>query len=216
MSIKIEIFSKLYFFIKTIYNVVIIKIGGKIIMKKFLIGLLVVVALIAVFCIGQYNGLVSRSENVDSKYADLDTMLQRRADLIPNLVSTVKGYTSHEDAIIDKITTARENLNKAKTVEEKSEANDQLSSALNSLMVVVENYPDLKASENFINLQDELAGTENRIAVARKDYNDSVKSYNTSIKKFPGSIFAGMFGFDSKAYFEAEESSKSVPNVSFE
>lgn len=135
-------------------------------------------------------------------------MLQRRADLIPNLVNTVKGYTSHEDAIIDKITTARENLNKAKTVEEKSEANDELSSALNSLMVVVENYPDLKASENFINLQDELAGTENRIAVARKDYNDAVKSYNTSIKKFPGSIFAGMFAFDSKTYFELPQATE--------
>lgn len=185
-------------------------------MKKFLIGLIVVIVLIALFCIGQYNGLVTRSENVDSKYADLDTMLQRRADLIPNLVSTVKGYMQHEDDIIEKVTTARQNLLKANNVEEKQKANDELTSSLNALMVVVENYPDLKASENFINLQDELAGTENRIAVARKDYNDAVKSYNTSIKKFPGSIFANMFGFDAKPYFEAEESSKAVPNVSFE
>ena len=184
-------------------------------MKKFLVGLVAVIAVIALFCIGQYNGLVTRSENVDSKYADLDTMLQRRADLIPNLVNTVKGYTSHEDEIIDKITTARANLNKAKTIEEKQEANDELTASLNSLMVVVENYPDLKASENFINLQDELAGTENRIAVARKDYNDAVKSYNTSIKKFPGSIFAGMFGFDQRAYFEATETGKEVPSVNF-
>ena len=184
-------------------------------MKKFLIILVVVIALIALFCIGQYNGLVTKSENVDSKLHDLDVQLQRRSDLIPNLVSTVKGYTSHEDDIIDKVTTARANLNKAKTVEEKSEANEALSASLSSLMVVVENYPDLKASENFINLQDELAGTENRIAVARKDYNDSVKTYNTSIKKFPGSLFAGMFGFDAKAYFEASESSKEVPSVEF-
>jgi len=184
-------------------------------MKKTLTIILVIIVLIALFLMGNYNGMVSKQENVDSKYADLDTMLQRRADLIPNLVSTVKGYMQHEDAIIEKVTTARQNLLKANSVEEKQQANDELTSSLNALMVVVENYPDLKASENFINLQDELAGTENRIAVARKDYNDAVKSYNTAIKKFPGNIFAGMFGFESKPYFEAEESSKAVPTVDF-
>ena len=184
-------------------------------MKKFLIVIIIAIALIAMMCISQYNELVTKSENVDATLGDLDTMLQRRADLIPNLVNTVKGYMSHEDEIINKITTARENLNKAKTIEEKSEANDELTASLNSLMVVVENYPDLKSSQNFINLQDELSGTENRIAVARKDYNDSVKSYNTAIKKFPGSVFAKMFGFDEKTYFEAQESSKEVPTVDF-
>lgn len=185
-------------------------------MKKGLTIALVVIALIALFCIGQYNGMVTKSENVDAKYGDLDAALQRRADLIPNLVNTVKGYMQHEDAVIEKVTTARENLNKAKTIDEKQEANEQLTASLNSLMVVVENYPDLKASENFLSLQDELAGTENRITTARRDYNDVVKSYNTSIKKFPGSIFAGMFGFESKPYFEADEKSKEVPSVSFE
>lgn len=143
-------------------------------------------------------------------------MLQRRADLIPNLVNTVKGYTSHESEIIDKITTARENLLNANTLEDTQKANDELSTAINALMVVVENYPDLKASENFINLQDELAGTENRIAVARKDYNDAVNQYNMSIKVFPTNILAGMFGFTEEKYFEASEESMRVPSVSFE
>ena len=184
-------------------------------MKKALIIIGVIVVLIVLFCVGQYNGMVTKSEQVDTKYADLDAQLQRRADLIPNLVNTVKGYAAHEDEAINKVTTARENYNKAKTIEEKSAANEEISSALNSLMVVVENYPDLKASANFISLQDELAGTENRIAVARKDYNDVVKTYNTAIKKFPGTIFAGMFGFEQKPYFEATEKGKEVPSVDF-
>jgi len=184
-------------------------------MKKALIIIVAIIAVIALFCIGQYNGMVTKNETVDSKLGDLDTQLQRRSDLIPNLVNTVKGYTSHEDEVIDKITEARTKLTGAKTVEEKSAANDELTSALNSLMVVVENYPDLKASANFTQLQDELAGTENRIAVARKDYNDSVKSYNTAIKKFPGSMFAGMFGFEARPYFEASETAKEVPTVDF-
>lgn len=185
-------------------------------MKKALIIIVAIIAIIAIFCIGQYNGMVTKQENVDSKYGDLDTMLQRRADLIPNLVNTVKGYASHEDEVINKITEARTKLTGAKTVEEKSAANDELTASLNALMVVVENYPDLKSSENFIQLQDELAGTENRIAVARKDYNDAVKSYNTAIKKFPGSMFAGMFGFESRPYFEATETAKEVPTVNFD
>ena len=166
--------------------------------------------------ISGYNGMVSKQENVESTLADLDVMLQRRADLIPNLVSTVKGYASHETEIIDKVTDARTKLLNASSIDEKSNANNELTSSLNALMVVVENYPDLKSSENFIQLSDELAGTENRIAVARKDYNNAVKNFNTTIKKFPNNLLAGMFGFEKAVYFEADESSTEVPNVSFE
>ena len=188
-------------------------------MKKTNIGLIVIIAIIviiAVMLISGYNGLVGKKETVDNAYANLDVMLQRRADLIPNLVNTVKGYTSHENEVIDKITEARSKLVNASSVEEKSNANDELTNSLNALMVVVENYPDLKSSQNYIQLSDELAGTENRIAVSRKDYNDAVRSFNTSIKRFPNNILAGMFGFEQEAYFEASESSKEVPSVNFE
>ena len=188
-------------------------------MKKSSIGTIAIIAIIviiAIMAIAGYNGMVSKKEAVDSALSDLDVMLQRRADLIPNLVSTVKGYTNHENEVIDKITEARAKLTSANSVEEKSKANNELSSSLNALMVVVENYPDLKSSENFKQLSDELAGTENRIAVARKDYNNSVKTLNTTIKKFPNNIIARMFGFEKAEYFEADESSSEVPNVNFE
>ena len=188
-------------------------------MKKSNMGLIIVIAivvLIGIIIMSSYNGIVSLSEDVDSKYATIDTYLQRRADLIPNLVSTVKGYTSHETEIINKVTEARTKLVNASSVEEKSNANDELTNSLNALMVVVENYPDLKSSQNFIQLSDELSGTENRIAVARKDYNNAVKTLNTTIKKFPNNLLARMFGFEQSVYFEANESSTEVPNVSFE
>ncbi len=188
-------------------------------MKKTNIGLIVIIAIIAIIAImliSGYNGLVGKKETVESSLSNLDVMLQRRADLIPNLVNTVKGYTSHENEVIDKITEARTKLVNASSVEEKSSANDELTNSLNALMVVVENYPDLKSSQNYIQLSDELAGTENRIAVSRKDYNDAVKNFNTSIKRFPNNILAGMFGFEQETYFEASESSKEVPSVSFE
>ena len=181
-----------------------------------LIGFIAIVILIVIAMVGTYNKLVSLQENVESKYADLDVMLQRRADLIPNLVNTVKGFTNHEDEIIQKVTDARAKLVGANGVEETAKANSDLSKSLNALMVVVENYPDLKSSANFTQLSDELAGTENRIAVARKDYNDAVKSLNTAIKRFPNNILAGMFGIEKAKYFEAEEGSTEVPNVSFE
>ena len=187
-------------------------------MKKssmIIIGVVVFVLIIGGMLVSGYNGLVSKSELVDTSLANLDVMLQRRADLIPNLVNTVKGYTSHETEIIDKITQARANLTNANTVGEKSKANDELTSSLNALMVVVENYPDLKASQNFIQLSDELAGTENRIAVARKDYNDTVKDYNLAVKRFPNNLLAGMFGFEQVEYFAADETSKEVPVVEF-
>ena len=187
-------------------------------MKKstmILLGVVAVIVIIISMLGGSYNSLVEKSEKVDKQLANVDVQLERRADLIPNLVSTVKGYTSHETEIIDKITSARENLLKANTVTEKSNANDELTSALNALMVVVENYPDLKSNQNFIQLSDELAGTENRIATSRRDYNDAVTSYNTSIKKFPTNILAGMFGFNKKDYFEVSEGKTDVPKVEF-
>lgn len=187
-------------------------------MKKGNLGLIILVILVilAFLFISGYNGLITKQENVESKYSNLDVMLQRRADLIPNLVNTVKGYTEHENEVIEKITAARAKLVNAKEIDEKSEANQELSTSLNALMLVVENYPDLKSSQNFIQLSDELAGTENRIAVARKDYNDAVKLLNTSIKKFPNNILAGMFGIEQAEYFQASEGSAEVPSVSFE
>lgn len=187
-------------------------------MKKSSIVLLVIVGIIAIFAIsmiGSYNGLVSEKESITQKYSDLDTTLQRRADLIPNLVNTVKGFTQHENEVIDKVTTAREKLAGANSFEEKEQANNELSKSLQSLMVVVENYPDLKSSENFLNLQREIAGTENRIAIARRDYNSAVNAYNSSIKKFPTSIIAGIFGFNEEKYFEADEKAQEVPSVNF-
>lgn len=187
-------------------------------MKKSSNVLFIVIGIIVILAISMiisYNGLVSKKEAISNKYADLDTTLQRRADLIPNLVSTVKGFTDHENEVIDKVTKARENLAGANSIEEKQKANDELSDSLKSLMVVVENYPDLKSSENFLNLQTELSGTENRIAIARRDYNNAVNAYNSSIKKFPGNIMANMFGFSEEKYFEANEKAQEVPSVNF-
>lgn len=188
-------------------------------MKKGLIvgGVIVgiIVILIMMFA-GTYNGLVSMEEEVDGKLADISVQLERRADLVPNLVSTVKGYAAHESEVIDSITSSREKLLNADDADEMAEANQDLTNAINNLLVIVENYPDLKANTNFIQLQDELAGTENRISVARNDYNEAVKTYNKNIKSFPKNILAGMFGFEEKDYFEARESSNEVPEVSFE
>lgn len=180
-----------------------------------LIAIIGIVAILGLSAVGTYNGLVTSREAVTTEAANIDTYLQRRADLIPNLVNTVKGFTNHENEIIDKITSARENLLKANTTEEKLAANNELTKDLNALMVIVENYPDIKSSENFIALQDELSGTENRIATARKDYNEAAKSYNTKLQSFPTNIIAGMFNFEKVDYFEADESSKDVPVIDF-
>lgn len=186
--------------------------------KNYIIFGIVIVIILAIilFFVGKYNNLVTLEEGVDNKYADIDVQLERRADLIPNLVNTVKGYMQHEDDIIEQVTTARENLVNASTVEDKASASEELTKALNNLYVIVENYPDLKSNTNFINLQDELAGTENRIAVARKDYNDAVKEYNNLVKTFPNNLTASLFNFKEKSYFEVNNSDKEVPNVSFE
>ena len=184
-------------------------------MKKWIILIIIAVAA-GLGLMSSYNGLVKAETEIDSVWANVESSYQRRADLIPNLVNTVKGYTDHETKAIEQVTEARTKYLNSASTDEKIEANNEISKALSNLLVVVENYPDLKASTNFTQLSDELSGTENRIAVARRDYNDAVKTYNLSIKQFPNSILAGMFGFDTATYFEASESSKDVPNVSFE
>ena len=188
-------------------------------MSKKWVPLLVIggiVLIIVLFVVTRYNSLVSSSETVDNKWAQVENQLQRRAELIPNLVSTVKGAAAHEKEIIDSVTTARAKLAGAKSPAEAGPANAELTSALNRLMVVVENYPQIKANENFRALQDELAGTENRIATERMRYNDAVKDCNASIKRFPNSMFAGMFGFSGRDYFQADAGAKNAPTVKFD
>ena len=188
-------------------------------MNKKFIGLGVVVLLVVIvlgFFFSCYNEIVTKKENVEAKFSDIDTQLQRRADLIPNLVSSVKGIMSHEQSVIDSVTEARTKLVEAKDVSSKAEANDELTKALNNFIVVVEAYPDLKTNTNFTNLMDELSGTENRISVARIDYNNAVKEYNSYIKKMPNSIVAGIFNFDEQEYFKAAEGADEVPQVNFD
>ncbi|MPL67860.1 Protein LemA [bioreactor metagenome] len=175
----------------------------------------VIVAIVVVMGISGYNSLVSMNENVNGKWSQIENQLQRRADLIPNLVSTVKGYAAHEQQAIQAVAEARTKLGGAQGPAAKAQADADLNSALSRLLVVVENYPNLKADANFRALMDELAGTENRIAVARKDYNDAVQIYNTKIRSFPTTIYAGMLGFGDKEYFRAAEGAQQVPNVKF-
>ena len=175
-----------------------------------------IVAVLAIWLIGMFNGMVRVNEEVDNKWANVETSLQRRADLIPNLVSTVKGYASHEERVFQEVSDARTKLAGASTPAEAAAANDAVSAGLGRLLAISEAYPELKANTNFIQLQDELAGTENRIATARKDYNDQVRDFNKSIKTFPQNIFAGMFGFSERDYFEAAEGSDKTPEVNFD
>lgn len=184
-------------------------------MKKTWLIVVAVVAALAIWLVSGYNGLVQLDETTNNQLAQVQTQLQRRSDLIPNLVSTVKGYASHEQAAIQAVSDARAKLGGAQTVEDMSKADGELSNALSRLLMITENYPDLKADQNFRALQDELAGTENRIAVARKDYNGAVRAYNSKIRTFPTSIYAGMFGFDQKAYFQADDNAQTAPKVSF-
>jgi LemA protein len=192
-------------------------------MSKGLIAVLVIVAivpLIGLVVFGQYigvkNTLVTKNEAVKAAWSQVDIVLQRRADLIPNLVETVKGFAQQEQTVFGDIAKARSALLSAGTPSEKIAANQQLDGALGRLLVVVENYPQLRSNENFLRLQDELAGTENRIAVERKKYNDTLQDYNTYVQQFPSSVFAGWAGFKANdAYFAASEASRQTPKVNF-
>src|SRR6195256_2239922 len=188
-------------------------------MTKALIAIAVLV-IIVLIVFGQYvtvkNTLVSKNEAVKAAWSQVDIVLQRRADLIPNLVETVKGYAQQEQTVFGDIAKARSALMGAGTPSEKIAANGQLDGALGRLLLIVENYPQLKSNENFLRLQDELAGTENRIAVERKRYNDTLQAYNTFVGLFPNSIFAGWAGFQrNNAYFTATEASREAPKVQF-
>jgi len=188
-------------------------------MNKGLI-VIIVLALIALMVFGQYvsvrNTLVTKNEAVKSAWSQVDVVLQRRADLIPNLVETVKGYAQQEQTVFGDVAKARSALLSAGTPQDKIAANRQLDGALGRLLAIVENYPQLKSNENFLRLQDELAGTENRIAVERKRYNDTLQDYNTYVQQFPNNIFARWAGFKpNQAYFAATEESRQVPKVDF-
>src|SRR6202046_5393862 len=187
---------------------------------KVVAAVLGIIALIAAIIVVPYisarNEMVTLNETVKSNWAQVDVVLQRRADLIPNLVETVKGFAAHEETVFGDIAKARSALMGAQTPQDKIAANGQLDGALSRLLLIVENYPQLKSNENFLRLQDELAGTENRIAVERKRYNDSIQAYNTYIGQFPNNIYAGWAGFKrNDAYFQASEASREAPKVQF-
>jgi LemA protein len=167
------------------------------------------------YIVGTYNSLVKKDEGVKAAWAQVENQLQRRMDLIPNYVETVKGYARHEREVFIEVTEARAKVAGSVTPSQQIEANTELSAALSRLLLVVERYPDLKANQNFIRLQDELAGTENRIAVERMRYNETVRDYNVYIRRFPNNILAGIFGFGRATLFEAPEEAKEPPKVQF-
>lgn len=176
------------------------------------IGILVVIAIIFG---GTYNKLATLDESVDAAWAQVENVLKRRADLIPNLVNTVKGYASHEEQVLLGVTEARSRFQQASSPQEFAQADEQLRVALTNLYAVAESYPDLKANQNFTELQTELAGTENRIATERMRYNDVVREYNTSIRRFPTNMIAGIFNFEKREYFEINQQDAEVPEVNF-
>lgn len=185
---------------------------------------LAVIVVIVLWGISGYNGLVSMDEQVSNSWSNVETQYQRRADLIPNLVNTVKGYATHEKTTLENVVKARSEATSVKVdptnltpekMAQYQKAQGNVSAALGRLLMVAENYPQLKANENFLELQSQLEGTENRITVARKDFNDTAKLYNTSIRRFPKNILAGLFGFEKKSYFEAEEGAEKAPEVKF-
>lgn len=195
--------------------------------KTVTIVLVVILAAIVLFCgagCSKYNSLTRSLQEVESSWSNVETQYQRRADLIPNLEATVKGYAQHESSTFEAVTEARakvgsmsinvDDLNE-QTLEKFQQAQNQLSGALKSLLAVSEAYPELKANENFMRFQDELAGTENRIQVARRDYNEVVRNYNTQMSLFPTNIFAGFFGFQKKPYFQSAAGAEQAPKVSF-
>ena len=192
--------------------------------KTTTIIIIAIIAAIAIWTVWGYNDLASMDENVSSQWANVETQYQRRADLIPNLVNTVKGYAAHEQETLKGVVEARSKatqikLDASELTPEKlaqfQQAQGELTTALNKLLAIREAYPDLKANQNFLELQAQLEGTENRINVARKNFNDAAKDYNTAIRRFPKNILAGMFGFDKRAYFEAQEGAEVAPKVEF-
>lgn len=195
-------------------------------MKKLSIPVIIiaVVAVIAIMCVSAYNSLVSSEESVDTAWSQVENVYQRRADLIPNLVNTVKGYAAHEKETLEGVVSARAKATQMtidptnltpEAIEKFQAAQGELGSALGKLLAITENYPDLKANENFKELQAQLEGTENRIAVERKKFNETAQVYNTSIRKFPRSIVASMFGFERKPYFKSQEGAEQAPTVQF-
>ena len=192
--------------------------------NKGLIITIVVIVLVALWGISSYNGLVGMDENVSNKWANVETQYQRRSDLIPNLVNTVKGYAKHESQTLEAVMAARSQATQVKIdpsnctpqqLAAYQKAQGDVTTALGKLLAITENYPDLKANQNFLELQSQLEGTENRINVARKDFNDSAKKYNTSLRRFPRNIIASMFGFEKRNYFEAEDGAEKAPKVDF-
>lgn len=179
------------------------------------VGVLVLIILFS--AIGSYNSMIKLSENIETQKAQIENNIQRRADLIPNIVNSVKGYMTHEQDAIDSVTNARQRVMNATTDEELAAADDELNNAIKGLNinVLIENYPDLKANESFRSLNDNLERTENRISIARKDHNEAVKAYNSKIRTFPSNIIASMFGFEKAEYFEASENAQKVPDVNF-
>ena len=193
-------------------------------MKKAIIIIVVIVAAIALWAVSGYNGLVSSEENVKSAWSQVENVYQRRLDLIPNLVATVKGYAEHEQETLESVVEARSKATRItvdpdQLTEENiaafQKAQGEIGAALGRLMAISENYPDLKANQNFSELQAELAGTENRIATERRKYNETAKAYNTMVRKFPRNILASMFGFGQKGYFEADSNASEAPKVEF-
>ncbi len=185
-------------------------------MNRFLIGIAIAAVLSIVTFLAVYNGIVSKHETITAEWAQVENQLQRRNDLIPNLVNTVKGYAAHEKTVFEDVTNARSQWGRANTQDEKVKAAGTMDAVLSRLLLVVENYPNLKADQTFLKLSDELSGTENRIAVERMRYNQAVKDFNVAVRIFPGNIIAGMFKFKpATVYFRAEEGAKAVPEVKF-
>ncbi len=183
--------------------------------NKGLIIILGIILLVAAMIVPKYNKLVKLDNDVDAAYSQIQVVVKRRADLIPNLVNVVKGYATHEEETFIKVTEARNSVEKATNAEELAKANDELTGAINNLNVVVESYPELKANTNFLDLQAQLEGTENRISTERGRYNDTVKEYNEVVRSFPMNLFAKMFGFEKKAYFEISSEDEKLPEVKF-
>ena len=192
--------------------------------RHIVMTILIIIAVVVVIFIAIYNSLVRKRNETENAFAAIDVMLKKRYDLIPNLVNTVKGYATHEKETLEGVVAARSQATQIKVdaadltpekLAQYQKAQGAVTSALGKLLAITENYPDLKANQNFLELQAQLEGTENRINVARKNFNDAAQAYNTNIRRFPKNIFAGMFGFDKKAYFEAEEGSEKAPKVEF-